>query len=257
MPNLEQINDSVIMTKIKETVKKKYAEALEKSKKDKDTTCCTEGSPVEHKRPEKGLFSGELIAPSFGCIYDLPGKAEIKEGDVIVDFGSGSGYDLIRAAKITGDKGKVIGIDMTLDMVKQAQDNAQKMNLTNIEVKLGEIENVPLDDNIADIVISNCVINLSPDKQAVFNEAYRILKPGGRLVDADKIADKELPKSLQENSDAWCGCVSGALTKEGYEEVIGKAGFIDIDIELADQSSFKWEGKDIILHNGILRAKKQ
>lgn len=245
------------MPKIKDTVKEKYAKALEKSKEKKDTVCCTEGSVVEHKRPEKGLFSGELIAPSLGCIYDLPGNADIKDGDIIVDFGSGSGYDLIRAAKLTGKDGKVIGIDMTPEMVEQAQENAKKMNLANIEVKLGEIENIPLDGNFADLVISNCVINLSPDKQAVFNEAFRILKPGGRLVDADKIAAEELPQSLKENSDAWCGCVSGALTKEGYIEVIEKAGFTDISIEFADKSSFKWEGKDILLHNGIIRAKKQ
>lgn len=245
------------MPKIKDTVKEKYAEALEKSKEKKDTSCCTEGSPIEHKRPEKGLFSGELIAPSFGCIYDLPGRADIKSGEVIVDFGSGSGYDLIRAAKLTGPKGKAIGIDMTSEMIEQSKANAEKMGLKNIEVKLGEIENVPLEDNIADVVISNCVINLSPDKQAVFNEAYRILKPGGRLVDADKIAEKEHPKSLLENADAWCGCVSGALTKEGYLEVIKKAGFEDIEIEVDDKSSFKWEGKDIILLNGIIRAVKK
>jgi len=245
------------MPKIKDTVKEKYAEALEKSKKNKDTTCCTDGSPVEHKRPESGLFSGELIAPSFGCIYDLPGRADIKKGEIIVDFGSGSGYDLIRAAKLTGPTGKAIGIDMTPEMIEQSTTNAKKMGLDNVEVKLGEIENVPLEDNTADLVISNCVINLSPDKQAVFKEAYRILKPGGRLVDADKIAEKEHPKSLLENADAWCGCVSGALTKDGYIEVIKNAGFENIEIEIDNKSSFKWEGKDIILFNGIIRAIKK
>jgi len=245
------------MPKIKDTVKEKYAEALEKSKEKKDTTCCTEGSPVEHKRPEKGLFSGELIAPSFGCIYDLPGRADIKSGEIIVDFGSGSGYDLIRAAKLTGPEGKAIGIDMTPEMIEQSKANADKMGLKNVEIKLGEIENVPLEDNIADVVISNCVINLSPDKQAVFNEAYRILKSGGRLVDADKIAAKEHPESLKENSDAWCGCVSGALTKEGYIEVIRNAGFENIEFEIDDKSSFKWEGEEIILYNGIIRAVKK
>ncbi|MHA1211001.1 MAG: methyltransferase domain-containing protein [Candidatus Heimdallarchaeota archaeon] len=245
------------MTKIKKTIKEKYAQALEKTKETKDTVSGTEGAIVEHKRPESGLFSGTLIAPSLGCIYDLPGKAEIQKGDVIVDFGSGSGYDLIRAAKITGDSGKVIGIDMTPEMVTQAQANAAKLGLMNVEVKLGEIEAVPLEDSIADLVISNCVINLSPDKQAVFNEAFRILKPGGRLVDADKIAAEELPQSLRENSDAWCGCVSGALTKEGYIEVIEKAGFIDVRIDVEDTSTFDWEGKQITLYNGLLRATKE
>ncbi|MCK5184778.1 MAG: methyltransferase domain-containing protein, partial [Candidatus Heimdallarchaeota archaeon] len=117
------------MPKIKDTVKEKYAEALEKSKEKKDTTCCSEGSPVEHIRPEAGLFSGELIAPSFGCIYDLPGRADIKSGEIIVDFGSGSGYDLIRAAKLTGPNGKAIGIDMTPEMIDQSKANIDKMGL--------------------------------------------------------------------------------------------------------------------------------
>ena len=245
------------MSPIKDTVKEKYAEALEKAKEKKDTVCCTEGSVVEHSRPEKGLFTDNLIAPSFGCIYDLPGQAGIKEGDIIVDFGSGSGYDLIRAAKLTGSSGKVIGIDMTPAMVKQAKENAEKMNLNNIEVKLGEIEKVPLEDETADIVISNCVINLSPNKQAVFKEAYRILKKGGRLVDADKIAEEELPQSLRDNPDAWCGCVSGALTKDGYKQIMEEAGFKDIEIKIEDKSSFEWEGKKYTLLNGILRAIKK
>ncbi|MHA1212703.1 MAG: methyltransferase domain-containing protein [Candidatus Heimdallarchaeota archaeon] len=245
------------MTKIKKTIKEKYAQALEKTRETKDTVSGTEGAVVEHKRPESGLFSGTLIAPSLGCIYDLPSKAEIQKGDIIVDFGSGSGYDLIRAAKITGNSGKVIGIDMTPEMVNQAQANTAKLGLKNVEVKLGEIEAVPLEDSIADLVISNCVINLSPDKQAVFNEAFRILKPGGRLVDADKIAAEELPQSLRENSDAWCGCVSGALTKEGYIEVIEKAGFVDVRIDMEDTSTFDWEGKQITLYNGLIRAIKK
>ena len=245
------------MAPIKDTVKEKYAEALEKAKEKKDTLCCTEGSVVEHSRSERGLFTDTLIAPSFGCIYDLPGKAGIKEGDVIVDFGSGSGYDLIRASKLTGPDGKVIGIDMTPEMIEQAEENADKMNLINIEVKLGEIEKVPLEDEIADLVISNCVINLSPNKQAVFNEAYRILKKGGKLVDADKIAEEELPQSLRDNPDAWCGCVSGALTKEGYRQIMEKAGFQDIEIKIEDKSTFEWEGKKYTLLNGILRAAKK
>lgn len=245
------------MSPIKETVKEKYAEALEKAKEKKDTVCCTEGSVLEHKRPERGLFGKDLIAPSFGCIFDLPGRVDIKDGDVVVDFGSGSGYDLIRAAKLSGSNGKAIGIDMTPEMVQQAKENVEKMGLANIEIKLGEIEKVPLEDEVADIVISNCVINLSPNKQAVFNEAYRILKSGGRLVDADKIAEEELPQNLRENPDAWCGCVSGALTKEGYIEIMEKAGFKEIEITIDDKSSFEWEGKKYTLLNGILRAVKK
>lgn len=244
------------MPEIKKTIKERYTEVIKRSQETKDAVCCSEGSIIKHKKHEKGLFEGTLIAPSLGCVYDLPGKANIRQGDVIVDFGSGSGYDLIRAAKITGKDGRVIGIDMTPEMIKQAKENFEKMGITNAEVKHGEIEKVPLEDEIADVVISNCVINLSPDKEAVFKEAFRILKPGGRLVDADKIAEEELPESLKNNPESWCSCVSGALTKDGYIELLEKAGFKDITVEIFDKSTFTWEGKEITLLNGLIEAQK-
>ncbi|NHJ83865.1 MAG: methyltransferase domain-containing protein [Asgard group archaeon] len=245
------------MTDIKKTVKEKYAQVIEKSKETKDASCCTEGAILKQSCPEQGLFAGELIAPSLGCIYDLPGKAQLKEGDIVVDLGSGSGYDIIRAAKLVGKEGKAIGIDMTPEMVAQAKENIAKLSILNAEIKQGEIENIPLENNFADVVISNCVINLSPNKQEVFNEAYRILKPNGRLVDADKIAEEELPESLRNQPELWCGCISGALTKEGYTQLMEKAGFKEINIEIFDKSKFNWEGKEYTLLNGLICGTKK
>jgi len=223
------------MTDSKEVIKESYAKALEKATK--GGSCC---SPTETKNEtqEDSCASSEasspqkkeIKVPSFGSTRDLAQKAGIKEGDVVVDFGSGPGYDLTEAAKLTGKKGKAIGIDMTPEMIDYATTLAKDMSLDNVEVKLGDIENVPLDNDIADVVISNCVINLTTDKKAVFAEAFRILKPGGRLVDADIIAEQELPDSLKEDKDALCGCVAGALTAEGYTEAIKAAGFVDINI---------------------------
>ena len=148
---------------------------------------------------------------------------------------------------------------MTPEMIEYATKLAKDMSLENVEVKLGDIENVPLEDKIADVVISNCVINLTSDKQSVFKEAFRILKPGGRLVDADIIAEQELPESLKNDKEAWCGCVAGALTAEGYTEAIKAAGFIDIsiDIESKQAGRIKWKDeKEYLMHSGIITAKK-
>ncbi len=253
------------MTDSKEVIKESYAKALEKATQGesccsptetkvetKDDSCClSEASTTPKKK--------EFKVPSFGSTRNLAHKADIKEGDVVVDFGSGPGYDLTEAAKLTGNTGKVIGIDMTPEMIEFSTKLAKDMSLDNVEVKLGDIENVPLEDNIADVVISNCVINLTTDKQAVFKEAFRILKPGGRLVDADIIAEQELPESLKNDKEAWCGCVAGALTAEGYTEAIKAAGFVDIKIsvERKQAGKIRWkDNKEYRMHSGIITAKK-
>ena len=253
------------MTNSKEVIKESYAKALEKATQgesccspvaaeteSKDDSCCsTELSLTPNKK--------EIKVPSFGSSSNLAKKAGIREGDVVVDFGSGPGHDLTEAAKLTGKTGKAIGIDMTPEMIEYATNLAEEMSLDNVEVKLGDIENVPLEDNIADVVISNCVINLTSDKQTVFEEAFRILKPGGRLVDADIIAEQELPESLKNDNEAWCGCVAGALTAKGYTEAIKAAGFVDIsiDIESKQAGRIKWkDGKEYIMNSGIITARK-
>lgn len=150
---------------------------------------------------------------------------KIKEGDILLDLGSGAGIDAILAAKKVGSKGKVIGVDMTEEMVEKARDNAKKQNITNAEFLLGEIENLPLKDNTVDTIITNCVINLTPDKAKTFSEAYRVLKPGGNIYLSDIVLLKELSNEQKNDRDLLSGCVAGALLKEDYLNKIKGAGF--------------------------------
>lgn len=149
----------------------------------------------------------------------------IKEGDIVLDLGSGAGIDAILAAKRVGDKGKVIGVDMTEEMIEKAKENAKKQNVTNVEFLLGEIENLPLKDNSVDTIITNCVINLTPDKVKTFKEAYRVLKPGGKIYLSDIVLLEELSEKQRNDKDLLCGCVAGALLKDDYLDKIKSAGF--------------------------------
>ncbi|MFZ3057993.1 MAG: arsenite methyltransferase [Minisyncoccales bacterium] len=149
----------------------------------------------------------------------------IKEGDIVLDLGSGAGIDAILAAKKVGDKGKIIGVDMTEEMIEKAKENAEKQNITNVEFILGEIENLPLKDNSVDTIITNCVINLTPDKIKTFKEAYRVLKPGGKIYLSDIVLLEELSEKQRNDKDLLCGCVAGALLKDDYLDKIKSAGF--------------------------------
>lgn len=165
--------------------------------------------------------------------------ASLKEGETVLDLGSGGGFDCFLAAKKVGKTGKVIGVDMTPEMIEKARENSRKGNYENVEFRLGEIENLPAADNSVDIVISNCVINLSPDKRRVFTEAFRVLKPGGRLMISDIVLSKGLPSSVKNSVEAYIGCISGAITREEYLEAIRHAGFRKADI--VDETSFPIE----------------
>lgn len=156
--------------------------------------------------------------------------ASLREGETVLDLGSGAGFDCFLAAEKVGPKGKVIGVDMTSEMLEKARENASKSNFTNVEFRLGEIENLPCADNTADIVISNCVINLSPDKDRVFVEAFRVLKPGGRMMVSDIVLTRPLPEYIKNDDNAYIGCISGAILKEDYLSSIKRAGFADIKI---------------------------
>jgi len=162
--------------------------------------------------------------------------ASLKKGEVVLDLGSGAGFDCFLAADKVGPEGKVIGVDMTPEMLEKARENAKKDNYTNIEFRLGEIENLPVADGSVDIIISNCVINLSPDKSSVFSEAFRVLKPGGRIMVSDIVLTKELPDNIKDNVSAYIGCISGAIIKEDYLSAIEKAGFTDVKV--LDEVSF-------------------
>jgi ubiquinone/menaquinone biosynthesis C-methylase UbiE len=172
-------------------------------------------------------------------IYDGCGSpieaASAKEGEIVVDLGSGGGYDVFRASKLVGQSGRVIGIDATPEMVWRARETAKKYQFSNVEFRLGEIEHLPMDSDSADVIVSNCVINLAPDKGTVFQEAYRVLKPGGRLVVSDTVAECTLkvdPKDL----DAWTACAAGALPEDDYLNLITKTGFTNVEVSAKTQS---------------------
>ncbi|MFW9901872.1 MAG: arsenite methyltransferase [Candidatus Thorarchaeota archaeon] len=162
--------------------------------------------------------------------------ASIQEGEIVLDLGSGGGLDCFIAAKKVGKAGKVIGVDMTPSMIDKARENARNGNYDNVEFRLGEIEHLPVADNSVDLIISNCVINLAPNKENVFREAFRVLKPGGRIMVSDIVLLRELPDSVRESVQAYVGCIGGAIMKDKYIEAIEKAGFQEV--EIMDQSNF-------------------
>lgn len=156
--------------------------------------------------------------------------ASLKEGDVVLDLGSGAGLDMFVASKKVGNTGKVIGIDMTPAMIEKAKKNAEELGITNVDFRFGDIEEMPVDDNSVDVVISNCVINLAPDKGKVFREAYRVLKPGGRVMVSDIVLSKPLPTEVRDEVVTYTGCIGGAILDEEYLQHMRAAGFQDVKI---------------------------
>ncbi len=197
--------------------------------------CCGGESLVENislcigYRPEDLQAVPDGANLGLGCGNPVA-LASLQAGETVVDLGAGAGFDCFLAAKAVGEKGRVIGVDMTPAMIDRARANARKGGYGNVEFRLGEIENLPVADNTADIIISNCVINLSPDKGRVFREAFRVLKPGGRLMVSDIVLLKELPPALHDSAAAYTGCVAGALMKDEYLQKVTAAGFGEVRI---------------------------
>jgi arsenite methyltransferase len=162
--------------------------------------------------------------------------AALRRGETVLDLGAGAGFDCFLAVRAVGPEGLVIGVDMTPEMVAKARENARKAGYGNVDFRLGEIEHLPLADATVDVIISNCVINLSPDKPAVFRDAYRVLKPGGRLAVSDVVATAELPQQWREDMELLSGCISGAATVDDLEAMLAEAGFIEIDIKPKEES---------------------
>jgi len=162
--------------------------------------------------------------------------AGLKEGEKVLDLGSGGGMDAFLASKKVGPKGRVIGVDMTGTMIEKAKQTAEKYGYKNVEFKLGEIENLPVEDNSIDVIISNCVINLSPNKKKVFQEAHRVLKPKGRMLVSDLVTEGKLPLKIRKNFDAWAACIAGAMDKKAYLRTIEEAGFKKV--EIVSESSY-------------------
>jgi arsenite methyltransferase len=170
------------------------------------------------------------IKASLGC-GNPTALAELKPGEVVLDLGSGGGIDVLLSARRVGPTGKAYGFDMTDEMLALAEENKRKSGLTNVEFLKGEIENIPLPDQSVDVIISNCVINLSSDKDRVLKEAFRVLKPGGRFAISDVVVRGRVPAEIKKSLELWAGCVAGALSEEDYLEKLAKAGFDNIDIE--------------------------
>ena len=231
---------------VKKIVRKGYAKIAVQG-----GSCCGPASPccgsvdlAQDISRKIGYSEEELkVAPEganlgLGCGNPVA-LASLREGETVLDLGSGAGFDCFLAANRVGEKGKVIGVDMTSEMIEKAKENGRKGSYENVEFKLGEIEKLPVLDNSIDAVISNCVINLSPDKGKVFQEAFRILKPGGRLMISDIVLLKELPASIKESVEAYVGCLSGAIMKDEYMEKIKAAGFQDVQV--IDETAFPIE----------------
>ena len=223
-------------SKIKETVKEKYSEIAKQSKEQNASSCCGAGScsTVDYAvfSENYNQLDGYVPDADLGLGCGLPTQfAKIKKGDTVIDLGSGAGNDCFVAQAITGESGKVIGIDMTEAMIEKARENAEKLGFNNVEFRFGDIEKIPVADNRADVVVSNCVLNLVPDKRKAFQEIFRILKPNAHFSISDVVLVGNLPQSIQEASEMYVGCVSGALQKSEYLEIIKEAGFVNYNVQ--------------------------
>jgi SAM-dependent methyltransferase len=216
-------------TPIHETVREHYAERIKNS-----NSCCSSDACCS---PESSLYPVDLLttvpsdvaSTSYGC-GDPITLASLTPGQTVLDLGSGAGLDCILAAQKVGETGHVIGVDMTPEMIERARANVKKVNLKNVEFRHGYLESLPAKNNTVDVIISNCVINLSPDKSKVFGEAFRVLKPGGKLAVSDIVTDGPLPGQIKQSLSAWAGCVAGAVEAKDYIGMMETVGFTDISI---------------------------
>lgn len=238
---------------IKKYVKKRYGKIASEGSSCCPSSCCT---PDIIKQAKAFGYSEQEIenlpedaVMGLGC-GNPTALAELKEGETVMDLGSGGGIDVFLAAQKVGEKGKVIGVDMTPEMIQRARENARKGNYNNVEFRLGEIENLPAANDSVDVIISNCVINLSLDKLAVYKEIYRILKPKGRILISDLVTEGELPEEIRKSFAAWAECIAGALEKKEYLDTIKKAGFRDITV--VTEQPFNEQGMDTRLIGKII-----
>jgi SAM-dependent methyltransferase len=221
---------------LKQIVREKYSEIALQSKETNESSCCGSGgcSTVDAAifAEDYTTLKGYIADADLGLGCGLPTEyARIKEGDTVIDLGSGPGNDCFVARAVAGPSGKVIGIDMTEAMIDKARTNAEKLGLNNVEFRLGEIEKLPVAANRADVVVSNCVLNLVPDKQKAFAETFRVLKPGGHFSISDVVITGELPAAIVKAAEMYAGCVSGAIDKNTYLQIIKEAGFVNLELQ--------------------------
>jgi arsenite methyltransferase len=226
------------MSKIQDAVKEKYGAAAKQVAEAK-TACCGGGAELSGCDPitrnlydvsETATLPADAVAASLGC-GNPTALAELRPGEIVLDLGSGGGIDVLLSAKRVGPAGKAYGLDMTDEMLDLARANQKKAGAENVEFLKGTIENIPLPDNTVDVIISNCVINLSGDKERVLREAFRVLKPGGRLAVSDVVIRGEVPPEIRKSMELWVGCMAGALQESEYREKLAVAGFASIGVE--------------------------
>jgi arsenite methyltransferase len=226
---------------IKTVVQEKYGAAAKRAATGQGSACCgtSPASSIEGCDPitsnlygegEAGSVPEAALRASLGC-GNPTALAKLSLGETVLDLGSGGGIDVLLSARRVGPTGKAYGLDMTDEMLALAEENKRKSGLTNVEFLKGEIENIPLPDNTVDVIVSNCVINLSGDKDRVLQEAFRVLKPGGRFAISDVVVRGEVPEQIRKSMELWVGCVAGALSDTEYQEKLAAAGFDSIDIE--------------------------
>lgn len=231
---------------VKREVRSAYGNVAEANNQNKccgnARSCCgVSAKPDDAYSQELGYTKEELESVPGGCNMGLgcgnpQAIASLKPGEIVLDLGAGGGFDAFLAAKKVGPNGKVYGVDMTPEMISKARNNASKNGYRNVEFLLGEIEHLPLPNNTVDVIISNCVVNLSTNKENVFNESFRVLKEGGRLAISDMVAYKPLPQEMINNQELYCNCISGAITINEIKHILAKAGFVDIVIEPQENS---------------------
>jgi ubiquinone/menaquinone biosynthesis C-methylase UbiE len=234
---------------LKELVKQKYSQIALQDKETNQSSCCGSGCCSEEvyniMSDDYTQLKGYNANADLGLGCGLPTQfAKIKKGDVVIDLGSGAGNDCFIARAETGETGKVIGIDFTEAMIGKARENAEKLGYNNVEFRYGDIEKMPVTANIADVIVSNCVLNLVPDKDAVFKEIYRVLKPGGHFSISDVVLSGTLPDALRKDAEMYAGCVAGAIQEHVYLELIKINGFKNITVQ---------KKKPIVIPDDILR----
>ncbi len=221
---------------LKEAVRDKYNEISEQSKDYNSSSCCGSGETSEEvyniMTDDYSSVEGYNIDADLGLGCGLPTEfARISEGDTVIDLGSGAGNDCFVARNETGPTGKILGIDFAESMIAKARQNAEKMDFNNVEFRYGDIEDMPVSDDLADVIVSNCVLNLVPDKQKVFSDIFRVLKPGGHFSISDIVLVGDLPEALREDAEMYAGCVAGAIQKDEYLGYIKDLGFENIAIQ--------------------------
>ena len=240
---------------LKDVIQQKYGAAAIRAKTGQEKggccgTSCGCGDPITsnlYGADEAGAVPDTAIAASLGC-GNPTALIDLKAGETVLDLGSGGGIDVLLSARRVGPTGKVYGLDMTDEMLALARENQQKAGATNVEFLKGEIEHIPLPDNSVDVIISNCVINLSADKAQVLREAFRVLKPGGRFAVSDVVVRGDVPDAVRKSMELWVGCVAGALHEEEYRRFLADAGFESVDLEpwrvyaMEDAKQFLAEG---------------